>query len=79
MGGTVPALKCNPSDGSECNEKETKYIAKATAWDSTKQSSELQRVQGLLGNPMSDDLRDWARRRVRILEALVKGGTEEEL
>lgn len=79
MGDSVPALKCQPEDGSDCNERETKYIAKTKTWDAAKQTSELARVQGLLGNPMSDDLRDWARRRVHILEALTAPSGDETI
>jgi hypothetical protein len=32
----------------------------------------LKRIQAILGTPMSDDLREWARRRAHILEQFVE-------
>ena len=77
MGDTVPALNCQ-LDEENCNEREIKYIAKVKAWEMTKVQSEIARVQGVLGKPMSDDLRDWARRRVHILTQLEEGDGKEE-
>ena len=79
QGGTVKALQCSidgDSDGDGCNEKERAYTAKVRNWyaegDDTKASAQLARVRNILSAPMKDDLRDWARRRVNILEQFVK-------
>ncbi|KAL3905496.1 MAG: hypothetical protein SGARI_004430, partial [Bacillariaceae sp.] len=78
-GDSRPALQCSIEDKSQCNEKETKYIDKVKSWDATKPAKELKRIQAILATPMSDDLRDWARRRQHILSQLVDEGTAEEL
>jgi FKBP-type peptidyl-prolyl cis-trans isomerase FklB len=81
MGDTVNALACQVNDETtECNEREIEYIAKikSKAWDAKKVKTEIERVQKLLGKPMSDDLRDWARRRVHILLQLAEQPTTEE-
>lgn len=78
QGGTVKALQCSidsddKNDG--CNEKEHAYTAKIRTWyaegNDTKASAQLARVRKILSAPMKDDLRDWARRRVNILEQFV--------
>lgn len=78
MGDTVPAIKCDPSDKdmTDCDEKEQKYIVKVKGWTPEKRQSEIGRLFNILQNPMSDDLRDWARRRANILKHLL--GTEQE-
>lgn len=69
MGNTIDALKCK-TDEKDCNEREIKYLHKVKAWEATKVTSEIARVQTLLESPMSDDLRNWARRRLHILGQL---------
>ena len=72
-GDTVPALQCSinieeSSEESKCNDREIKYITKVKEWEADKTSQELKRIQAILSSPMKDDLRDWARRRVNVLE-----------
>lgn len=78
MGDTVPAIKCDASDKdmTDCDEKEQKYIVKVKGWTPEKRQSEIGRLFNILQNPMSDDLRDWARRRANIVKHLL--GTEQE-
>eukprot|EP00934_Nitzschia_sp_Nitz4_P004808 Nitzschia sp. Nitz4//scaffold139_size61406//39113//39950//NITZ4_006460-RA/size61406-snap-gene-0.4-mRNA-1//1//CDS//3329535852//4798//frame0 len=77
LGDSVPAITCDLTDPSDCNEKELAYIAKVEAWETTKVTSELSRMLKILQSPMSDDLRDWARRRKNILQQKSKGVSEE--
>jgi len=79
MGDSVSALTCsveNPS-ADDCNDRERLYIAKASAWKTDSGNGngrvvkELNRLRSILAGPMKDELRDWARRRVNILEQLV--------
>ncbi len=77
MGETVPAIQCDPLEPAECNEKEQKYIEKVKQWTTEKQQSEVGRVHTILQTPMSDELRDWARRRASILQSLVKAKKQE--
>ncbi|KAL3913676.1 MAG: hypothetical protein SGARI_000535 [Bacillariaceae sp.] len=79
QGDSVPALQCSVEDKSECTERETKYIDKAKAWEAAKPPKELKRIHAILATPMSDDLRDWARRRAHILSQMVDEGAAEEL
>lgn len=66
MGDSVPALACK-LDESGCNEREIKYIQKASAFEISKVTAEIERINKLMGQAMSDDLRDWAKRRRHIL------------
>ena len=81
MGDVVPALQCKIDTTERCNEKEQGYITKVQGWydngETTKASEQLARVQKILGSPMKDDLRQWARRRVHILEQFVEKETAE--
>ena len=90
-GGTVPALQCSidggEGDDDNCDERERTYVAKVQSWyadgDDEKALSQLARIRKILSAPMKDDLRDWARRRVNILEQFVEKeqetGGEQEL
>ena len=70
LGDKVPALQCKVAEGEqdECNEKELKYITKTKEWAPAKVESELSRLRTILGKPMADDLKNWANRRVHILQ-----------
>lgn len=72
-------MKCDPTDKSECNDKEIKYIDKVAEWTTEKQQSEVGRVHAILEQPMADELRDWARRRAVILNRLLRAKSEAEL
>lgn len=85
MGDSVPALSCavlrdegGVTAGSDCTDREGKYIAKAQSWEADKPGKEIQRIKAILGTPMSDDLRDWARRRLHILEQFVDNSTSNK-
>lgn len=77
MGNSVPAIKCTVEDPSsdDCNDRERAYIEKASAWKTNegnaKVTKELDRLRSILAGPMKDELRDWGRRRAKILEQLV--------
>jgi len=81
MGDVVPALQCQIDSKERCNEMEQGYITKVQGWydsgETTKASEQLARVQKILGSPMKDNLRQWARRRVHILEQFVEKETTE--
>jgi FKBP-type peptidyl-prolyl cis-trans isomerase FklB len=77
QGDSVPALSCSIDDPTkDCIDREIQYIAKVKKWeDGNKAAKELKRIQAILGTPMSDDLREWARRRAHILEQFVEKDT----
>jgi hypothetical protein len=79
MGDTVNALTCRVDATEGCDERESTYVEKVKAWKATKVASEVNRVHTILQKPMSDELRDWARRRVHILQQLVVVEGEKEL
>ncbi|CAJ1947861.1 unnamed protein product [Cylindrotheca closterium] len=81
LGDKVPALQCKVAEGEqdECTERELKYIAKTKEWAPTKVASEITRVRTILGKPMADDLKDWANRRVHILQQLKDASDGGEL
>lgn len=78
QGDTVSALKCAIDGGGDdkCNTKEKSYIGKVQVWydkgDDAKAGNELGRLRRILSGPMTDDLRNWARRRAKILEQFVE-------
>lgn len=80
QGDSVPALSCSVEDPNDCSEREVKYIEKVKKWDeANKPTKELKRIQAILATPMSEDLRDWARRRAHILEQFVDAESRKEL
>lgn len=87
MGDSVPALSCvvlkdgssAPQPGVDCTDQEGKYIAKVASWEAGKAEKEIKRIKAILGTPMSDDLKDWARRRLHILEQFVDSPNKDEL
>jgi hypothetical protein len=78
LGDSVPAIACK-LDETGCNEKEVKYIKKIAGFEESKVKSEIERINKLIGKPMSDDLRDWAKRRRHLLMQLEDTSTNTEL
>ena len=79
LGDAVPAFTCQ-LDETGCNEKEIKYIRKISDFGPDQGKAAAERINKLLKSPMSDELRDWAKRRLHILgqmnEKLAEGGAE---
>lgn len=77
----VLAIKCDPETKDDCNEKETGYIEKLSAWDADKKEKELTRLEKMVGDSKSvkKDLIEWMQRRLNILRKLTKGASKEEL
>eukprot|EP00980_Cylindrotheca_fusiformis_P008059 scaffold1717_cov117-Cylindrotheca_fusiformis.AAC.10 len=71
LGESVPAISCK-LDGTDCSEKEVKYINKINRFGQLKAKSELERITSVLEKPMSDELRDWATRRRYLLTQLLE-------
>ena len=66
LGDTVNALTCK-LDEKGCNEKEIKYIKKISDFGKDQVTAASERIQKLMKSPMSNDLREWAERRLHIL------------
>ncbi|KAG7351444.1 FKBP-type peptidylprolyl isomerase [Nitzschia inconspicua] len=85
QGDTVPALSCSVTDPKkDCTDREQTYIDKVKKWtvtEANKPAKELKRIQAILATPMTEELRDWAKRRAHILSQFTEGDTKttEEL
>lgn len=72
LGDKVPVLTCDVVSGDGCNDKELKYVAKMKEKPFADQTKELQRLSGMVGQKMTDDLKDWVKRRVYVLTLLTR-------
>jgi len=86
-GESITALKCSivSNDNNNCNDREQSYVLKVTEWKKEvdyrkKTARESNRLKGLLEKPMKEELREWARRRIHILQQFIQTKpTENEL
>jgi FKBP-type peptidyl-prolyl cis-trans isomerase FklB len=70
-GDKVPAIKCDASTGTNCNEQETKYLTKMKVKSGSDQTKELERLKGMMTRKMTAELKEWIQRRITILSQLV--------
>jgi FKBP-type peptidyl-prolyl cis-trans isomerase FklB len=71
MGDSVPALTCTAQETKDCTEKELKYVEKLNGWDAAKVKLEKERLSNMVVlKKMSDDNKDWANRRLHILNSI---------
>jgi len=61
---------CQVADSSKCTEKETKYIEKMKAKTSEDIKKQLDRLDGMKGNSMKAELKQWLNQRLSILKQL---------
>ena len=88
QGDKVPAMTCKVTmsedlsavkETSGCNEKEEAYITKIGAWDSSKYTTELERLDTMKSKgKMKPELLAWIERRVHILEQFTTPGQSPE-
>ena len=66
-------------DGSGCDERSLKYLEKMKAKSKEDIAAQLTRLQGMEGDSMKKNLKDWLKKRIRILKNLdrVGGGGDE--
>lgn len=63
---------CGSQDGTNCSEKEKLYIEKKRrVKDVDELEEEMERLQGLLANGLSRELKEWNFRRQRILRQFI--------
>lgn len=83
QGDKVPAVKCDPTTGEECNDKEKKYIEKVKAKfvgvdAMTAEKDRIGTISKDLKAGQGDDLASWAKRRLLILEKLIAAAKESK-
>jgi hypothetical protein len=59
-------------EGTNCNEKELAYLEKMKSEDAEILQQKLERLEGMMDKAMSPELQEWALRRMRILNRLMK-------
>lgn len=64
-------------DGTGCDERSTKYMEKMKAKTKVEQEAQLKRLEGMEGDSMKKDLKDWLKMRMRLLKTLI--ASHEEL
>jgi len=69
---------CGP-DGTNCNEKELKYLEKMKGQDADAQEAQMDRIENMLKKPMKAELKEWAHRRLRLLGKMLASSGKEEL
>lgn len=62
---------CKVTDGEGCTDKEKEFIAKWKDKPAAEVSPQLTRLQGMTGNSMKADLKQWLGQRIAILKQLV--------
>jgi len=65
-------IKCNIADGEGCTDKEKAYIEKMKAKTSEDRMKQVKRLEGMAGDKMKAELKEWLRQRLHILRVLEK-------
>jgi hypothetical protein len=65
-------IKCNNEDVSGCTDKEKGYIEKMKAKVSDDRVKQIKRLEGMAGDSMKAELKNWLRQRLHILRMLEK-------
>lgn len=66
-------------DGTGCDERAAAYMEKMKERSKEDQEAQLQRLEGMEGQNMKEDLKKWIRMRKRMLRALIDTYDEDEL
>ncbi len=61
---------CEVADPSGCDEKEQSFIAKMKAKSADDVAKELARLQGMKGDSMKKELKQWVNKRISILKQM---------
>lgn len=72
------ALKCSAETGESCNERELGYIEKIKGWTADKVTTEMARLDKILGEgtPLKEALKEWVQRRQHLLKQLAPSDQE---
>ena len=70
-------IKCDVENPAECSDKEKAYIAKMKEKTSEERKAQLTRLQGMQGQSMKAELKQWLNQRLHILTRLEAGSSDE--
>lgn len=73
---------CSVIDGSGCDERSLKYLEKMKLKSLDEQQAQITRLEGMEGNQMKEELKEWILMRKKLLKNLVAAaadGNNEEL
>lgn len=63
-------------DGTGCDDKSKKYLDKFKAKTKAEQEAQLERLKGMEGDSMKEDLKAWLKTRMRLLKTLLASHDE---
>ena len=63
-------------DGSGCDERSLNYLEKMKVKSKEDLEGQLKRLQGMEGNSMKRELKDWLKKRIKLLKTLVASHDE---
>lgn len=63
-------IKCDVSNPTECSDKEKGYIEKMKAKTSEDRVKQIKRLEGMAGESMKAELKQWLSQRLHILKGL---------
>uniref|UniRef100_A0A7S1CI66 Thioredoxin domain-containing protein n=1 Tax=Bicosoecida sp. CB-2014 TaxID=1486930 RepID=A0A7S1CI66_9STRA len=69
-------VACQIDDQSGCTDKEVKYIAKMQAAPAAKVAAQIERLEGMKGDKMKPDLKQWLFQRLNILTQIAGSNAE---
>jgi len=69
-GDSKPAERCDVETLKGCNDKAKSYIEKQNKGTAEKRKAELKRLQGMTGNDMKEDNKNWLMSRIGLLKKL---------
>lgn len=70
-------IMCDVENPSDCTDKEKGYIAKMREKTSDERKAQLNRLQGMQGQSMKAELKQWLNQRLHILTRLEAGISQE--
>ena len=69
---TTLEIKCSIEDGTGCSDKEKAYIEKMKAKTSDDRIKQVKRLEGMAGESMKAELKQWLLQRLHILRSIEK-------
>ena len=65
-------------DGKGCDERSLQYLEKMKVKSKADLEAQIKRLQGMEGDIMKEDLRDWMKKRTKLLKTLVASHASNE-